>query len=63
MAPLNQSAMHVISGFRREVGDTCPLLVITQGVVVIYRCFGANYRSHLKGSSRNVGLNLPLLAS
>jgi len=39
----------VISGFRLEEGE---FWVITQRVVVIsYRRFGTNYRSHPQGSS------------
>jgi len=50
-------------------------VIIQRVVVITYRCFGINYRSHLQGSkkksledgtdtlSRNIGKKLPLLSA
>jgi len=50
---------HVIPGFRYDVDDTCALWDITQRRVVIpYRRFGTNCRSHLL-RLRSLGLADP----
>jgi len=42
----------VISGFHRDVNEVCSIWDFKQGrLVILYRWFGKNYRSHLQGPS------------